>query len=63
MDDGTTLTMRPAGTGFFSVLSGKGVQSGMSERTIPGGPAGESHATISRKDPSHLSTEMSLKPR
>jgi hypothetical protein len=37
MDDGTTLTMRPAGTGLFSAISGKGVQNGMSEEEMAGG--------------------------
>jgi len=37
MDDGTTLTMRPTGTGLFSAISGKGIQNGMSEEDIPGG--------------------------
>jgi len=36
MDDGTTLTMRPAGTGIFSAISGKGVQNGMSGEGMPG---------------------------
>ncbi|KIM23768.1 hypothetical protein M408DRAFT_250060 [Serendipita vermifera MAFF 305830] len=37
MDDGTTITTRPAGTGLFSAISGKGIQSGMNEPEIPGG--------------------------
>ena len=36
MDDGTTLRLRPAGTGFLSAIQGKGVQNGMMEDDIPG---------------------------
>jgi hypothetical protein len=36
MDDGTMLTTRPAGTGLFSAVSGKGFQNGMGEEEMPG---------------------------
>ncbi|PVG01687.1 hypothetical protein CPB86DRAFT_752347 [Serendipita vermifera] len=37
MDDGTTVALRPAGTGLFSAIKGEGVQTGMDEITVPGG--------------------------
>lgn len=48
LEDGTTLTLRPAGTGLFSAIKGKSIQSGMTdnedeafsatkEQQIPGG--------------------------
>lgn len=36
LEDGTQLTLRPVGTGLFSSLSGKAVQSGMNDLDIPG---------------------------
>ncbi|KAG8844102.1 hypothetical protein FRB91_002858 [Serendipita sp. 411] len=37
MDDGTVLTLRPAGTGLLSAIRGKGVQNGMDGEGMPGG--------------------------
>ncbi|KAG8831495.1 hypothetical protein FRC17_003067 [Serendipita sp. 399] len=42
MDDGTTVKLRPAGTGLFSAIRGMGVQNGMSGEKIPGGYIGSS---------------------
>lgn len=35
LDDGTTMTLRPKGTGLFSAISGQGIQSGMNDSDIP----------------------------
>jgi hypothetical protein len=42
LDDGTTLTLRPAGTGLFSAIKGKSVQTGMEDHAHEGEHAGSS---------------------
>lgn len=44
MDDGNTLVLRPKGTDFFSSISGKGVQSGMSDQSLTGRLDDEAHS-------------------
>lgn len=36
LEDGTTLALRPVGTGLFSAIKGESVQSGMDSSEVPG---------------------------